>query len=183
MRIQRILRIVLNRVLILAVGGGGRRLWDLLFPGAIFPRLLRNPAGHYRGLDVLGGHRPWEPAGSVSFNLYPQDTAARQAASRVSAQNETRVENLEAAYLDILRVLWGQTDQATGRLSGAGGKDGGTADDLAEEDLIARALAAASLGDAGAPGPGAQHAGRRASGPFCWPRTRSAPWYLARRPC
>jgi signal transduction histidine kinase len=71
------------------------------------------------------------------FEFYPQDTAARQAAYAV-AQNETRVENLEAAYLDILRG-WGQTDQAI-IFTGAGSKVDSGMDDLTEEDLIARAL-------------------------------------------
>jgi signal transduction histidine kinase len=71
------------------------------------------------------------------FEFYPQDTAARQAAYTV-AQNETRVENLEAAYLDILRG-WGQTDQAI-IITGASGNDPGAMDDLTEEDFIARVL-------------------------------------------
>jgi signal transduction histidine kinase len=71
------------------------------------------------------------------FQFYPQDTAARQAAYAV-AQNETRVENLEVAYLDILRG-WGQTEQAL-IISGARGKDSGSVEELTEEDLIARAL-------------------------------------------
>jgi signal transduction histidine kinase len=71
------------------------------------------------------------------FEFYPQDTAARQAAYSV-AQNETRIENLELAYLDILRG-WGQTDQAL-IITGSGNKEGGSLDDLSEEDLVARAL-------------------------------------------
>jgi signal transduction histidine kinase len=130
---NQILRIVLNRaILALVVAGVAYGTFFALLP--LFPvSLVILPvilvalisAGMVRSrLDRL-------------FQFYPQDTAARQAAYAV-AQNETRVENIQASYLDILRG-WGQTDQAL-IITGAGGKDGGGLDDLAEEDLIARAL-------------------------------------------
>lgn len=50
------------------------------------------------------------------WQFYPQATAARQAAFTV-AQRETRMENLEKAFLSVLRG-WGQTDYAL-ILSGA----------------------------------------------------------------
>jgi signal transduction histidine kinase len=130
---NQILRIVLNRVILaLVVAGVAYGTFFSLSPffpasAAMLPSIvlaLLSAAVIRSRLDR------W-------FQFYPQDTAARQAAYAV-AQNETRVENLEAAYLDILRG-WGQTDQAL-ILSGARGQDSGSVEELTEEDLIARAL-------------------------------------------
>jgi signal transduction histidine kinase len=130
---NQILRIVLNRVILsLVVAGVAYGTFFALTPFfsatvAVLPAIvvaLMLAAVVKARLDRL-------------FQFYPQDTAVRQAAYAV-AQNETRVENLEAAYLDILRG-WGQTDQAT-IVTGAGGKDGAATDDPTDEDLIAHAL-------------------------------------------
>ena len=71
------------------------------------------------------------------FEFYPQDSAARQAAYTV-AHNETRSENLEMAFLDILRG-WGRADQAL-IITGAGGKSGGSNEDLTEDEQVANAM-------------------------------------------
>ena len=71
------------------------------------------------------------------FDFYPQDTAARQAAFAV-AQNETRLEAIEAAFLGILQG-WGQVEQAI-IITGAGTKNVSFPGDLSEEELMANAL-------------------------------------------
>jgi len=71
------------------------------------------------------------------FQFYAQDTAARQAAYAV-AHNETRVENMETAFLGILRG-WGRTEQAL-LITGAGGKVGGSDDDLTPDEQAANAM-------------------------------------------
>ena len=71
------------------------------------------------------------------FKFYAQDTAARQAAYNV-AHNESRVENMEAAFLDILRG-WGRSDRAL-IITGAGGKAGGKDDDQTMDERVATAM-------------------------------------------
>ena len=71
------------------------------------------------------------------FRFYAQDTAARQAAYTV-AHNETRAENMEAAFLEILRG-WGRAEHAL-IVTGAGGKSGGKDEDLIDEERIANAM-------------------------------------------
>jgi signal transduction histidine kinase len=130
---SQVLRIFINKlILILVVAGAAYATFLLLLP-VLSPLLALCPT-LVVALACAAMIKGWLDR---VFEFYPQDTAARQAAYTV-AQNESRTENLEAAYLDILRG-WGQSDRAM-IISGTGGKDGGEADDLTEEDLVARAL-------------------------------------------
>jgi signal transduction histidine kinase len=71
------------------------------------------------------------------FQFYPQATAARQAAFAVS-RREARLENLEPAFLSILKG-WGQTDRA---LVVAGGQDllSGSGVEVAGGSAVVKAL-------------------------------------------
>lgn len=71
------------------------------------------------------------------FHFYPQATVARQAAFAVS-RREARMENLEPAFLDILKG-WGQTDRA---LVASGSKDliSGSGIELSGESIVVRGL-------------------------------------------
>jgi signal transduction histidine kinase len=71
------------------------------------------------------------------FQFYPQATAARQAAFAV-ARRESRLENLEAAFVGILKG-WGQTDHA---LMMSGGKESlrGTGVELSGDAIEVKAL-------------------------------------------
>lgn len=71
------------------------------------------------------------------FQFYPQATAARQAAFAV-ARRESRLENLETAFVSILKG-WGQSDNA---LLVSGGKDGlrGNGIELGIESVEVNAL-------------------------------------------
>ncbi len=71
------------------------------------------------------------------FKFYAQDTAARQAAYNV-AHDENRVENMEAAFLEILRG-WGRSERAL-IITGAGGKTGGKDDDQTMDERVAAAM-------------------------------------------
>ncbi len=71
------------------------------------------------------------------LKFYPQATAARQAAFAVS-RRETRVENLEKAFLEILKG-WGQTDHAL-LVSGTKGVLRGGGVELPEDCTIAKSL-------------------------------------------
>lgn len=71
------------------------------------------------------------------LKFYPQATAARQAAFAVS-RRETRVENLEKAFLEIFKG-WGQTDHAL-LLSGTKGLLRGGGVELPEDCTIAKSL-------------------------------------------
>jgi signal transduction histidine kinase len=71
------------------------------------------------------------------FEFYPEGTTARQAAYNV-AHNETRIENMEVAFLDILRG-WGRTDQAM-IVTGTGGRNGGSDEDFSEDERVANAM-------------------------------------------
>lgn len=71
------------------------------------------------------------------FQFYPQATAARQAAFAV-ARRESRLENLESAFLGILKG-WGQTDRA---IVLSGGKESirGGGFEISGDDISVKAL-------------------------------------------
>ena len=71
------------------------------------------------------------------FQFYPQDSAVRQAAYAVS-RREVRVENLEQAFLTVLKG-WGQTDAAL-VISGGPGPLRGGGIELAEGSSVLRTL-------------------------------------------
>ncbi len=130
---SQLLRIVINK-LILTIGVAGVAYGVFLVltpfldaPVALLPTIIAT-------LVCAAYFKNWLDR---KFEFYPQDTAARQAAYIV-AHNETRVENMEAAFLDILRG-WGRTDK-TLIVTGAGGKSIGEDDDLTEEERIANGM-------------------------------------------
>ncbi len=71
------------------------------------------------------------------FRFYPQATAARQAAF-AAARRETRVEDLERAFLAVLKG-WGQSDHAL-VLSGAKDSLRGSGVELPEDSAVAKAM-------------------------------------------
>ncbi len=71
------------------------------------------------------------------FQFYPQDTAVRQAAYAV-ARREVRVENLEQAFLTVLKG-WGQTDHGL-VLSGGVGSLRGAGVELPEDCSVLKTL-------------------------------------------
>jgi signal transduction histidine kinase len=130
---HQILRVCLSKLILVAVAGGAAYASFFLAVQFLTPAVSLLPTL----LVALVGAAFVKKWLDRKFEFYPQDTAARQAAYTV-AHSETRPENLETAFIDILRG-WGQTDEAL-IITGVGGKSGEGDDDLPEEGRAANAL-------------------------------------------